>query len=221
MTDRPINLYAHEVRAFLDGRKTQLRRVVKPQPVPFGKSAYGGSRQGWKWKPESLNRSWNDDDADPYNFNPSGIATSAMALLCPFGAPRDTLWGRETWQDTSLDDVTRSLSYRATWRDEEPPEQGWRPSTTMPRWAARILLTLESVRVERLHDITEEDAMAEGMHGFTGLDVFGYDPHGTPGPMLGTTAVGAFKMLWEADHGARSWDANPFVWAATVGRNSE
>ena len=72
------------------------------------------------------------------------------------------LWVSETWQDTSKDDPNHPLVYRATWRDEQPPDGGWRPSIFMPRWASRITLEITDVRVERVQDITEEDAKAEG-----------------------------------------------------------
>jgi hypothetical protein len=251
------------VRAILAGTKTQTRRAIKPQPVPFGKSSYGGTRQGWKWKPESLNRGWNDDDADPYNTR--SLATLALSCECPYGQPGDRLWARETfyqsgrhYQTYPEDDEwrgwsgTRDIFYKA---DGIPPNRGpnawstetneenaarlskhgrapfftdkgnfwWRqfPSIFMPRWASRITLEIESVRVERLQEISEGDAIGEGLQG-----EWSNDGGETPGRRVYFTDVDdegtahgdpreAYRALWESINGTGSWALNPWVWVVT------
>ena len=120
--------------------------------------------------------------------------------FCPHGKTGDRLWVRETFlQDTE------GFIYRADGDFEGNAKilGGWRPSIYMPRWASRILLEVTNVRVERLHDISEEDAIAEGVQitdEYTGCadDI---DSH-----------AHAYKFLWDSTNGKGSWDLNPFVW---------
>jgi hypothetical protein len=202
--ERPIVFAAHEVRAVLKGRKTQARRIVSPQPEYDPFLLEHADRHRW---------------SDGFDFIKS----------CLFGQPGDRLWVRETWaKDIPGCESQSGLSYRADHFD--PKGDGpanpmkWHPSTHMPRWASRIILEITDVRVERLQDIAEADAIAEGMHEFKADGKsfgFGYDPRGTPGPMVSDTATGAFALLWETTNGKKdgcSWDDSPWVWVISFRR---
>ena len=201
MTERPIIFSAPMVRAILDGRKTQTRRVLKPQPVqaagPFSDVLIGGDRH-------------------PYRVG-------------------DTLWVREACRAEELPDGRDGVRYEAdqAWREIEPTREAadeWLtllhygkrrgvrvPSIHMPRWASRITLRVTGVRVERLHDISEQDAIAEGVlvgqlpgcfhSGIGRLDV-----------EWRSTATHAFEHLWESINGPGAWDANPWVAAISFER---
>jgi len=135
MKERPILFSAPMVRAILEGRKSQTRRVIKPQPlnVLF--------HQG-QWIQASCEREPKD-----------------IALVCPYGQPGDQLWVRETWLSLPLG----GLTYRATETCANVGGQ-WRPSIFMPRSASRITLEVTAIRAERVQHITEADALAEGIH---------------------------------------------------------
>ncbi|MGX9240051.1 morphogenetic protein [Pantoea dispersa] len=172
MTERGIIFNAEMVRAVLDGSKTQTRRIMKVQP-------HAGIRNSV--------------------FVKSGFEDGhGKELVCPFGAVGDRLWVRETWARYNIDQNSHDMAYRATTPDDWPKEGRWRPSIHMPRWASRITLEITGVRVERLNDISEDDAKAEGAP--TECCVMG-DKH-----FLG------FRSLWRSIYGANSWQANPWVW---------
>ena len=189
MTDRPILFSALMVRAILAGTKTQTRRVAK-HPLAQNLSYIVDIGKGW----------FGDEEGE-------------VQIRCPYGQPGDRLWVRETWQAVSGNDRARHimthprpdrgwLEYAATPRADEPAYK-WRPSIHMPRWASRITLEVTGVRVERLQDISEADAMAEGVH-YSLLEKIqaGQD----------RWARHAYKKLWESINGPGSWDLNPWVW---------
>lgn len=185
---RPILFSGPMVRALLAGTKTQTRRVVKSQPSDShigGASCY--AEQGeWVW-------------LDGYD----GSIVSRMGR-CPYGAPGDTLWVRETW----LRDIyTGGFQYFA----DHPAPSGpkWKPSIHMPRWASRITLEVTGVRVERLHDISEADARAEGIVPFRD----GHGWHTEEGRHYAGSAIDAYLNLWAEINGEESAKANPFVWS--------
>ncbi|MCS4496240.1 morphogenetic protein [Pantoea sp. B623] len=177
MKECPILLNAEMVRAVLDGGKTQTRRILKVQP-------HAGVRNSV--------------------FVKSGYEDGhGKELVCPFGAVGDRLWVRETWARYNIDQDTHDIAYRATTPDDWPKEGRWRPSIHMPRWASRITLEITGVRVERLQDITNQDAMAEGIG-----HLYAYD-ESQPTPK---DATRRFAELWQSIYGADSWQANPWVW---------
>lgn len=146
----------------------------------------------------------------PYGhlLGPEGVAREFNAktesIRCPLGQPGDRLWVRETWtQNTS-----GVVWYRA---DGHPIADGlWRPSIHMPRWASRITLEMTRVWVERVQDITEEDAMKEGF-------IRELKPDGSVGWGAELVeAMDAFRDTWQSIYG--TWDANPFVWAVEFRR---
>ena len=135
----------------------------------------------------------------------------------PYGKPGDRLWVRETWHDASSSLHSCAL-YRADGTDLHWDK--WTPSIHMPRWASRITLEITSVRVERLQDISEADAQAEGVEDVT-AQVAPRDPEFRfwrryrDGGLNGYTgnAIASYASLWTEINGPGSWDANPWVWA--------
>ena len=201
--ERPILFSAPMVRAILDGRKTVTRRPVKGLKTNFPVVAAADGtplRTGACW-----------DIGGPI-------------LHCPFGKPGERLWVRETWY-CDHDEVMRgpylkpddlnvsearddgTLVYAADGLTPYEADQPvWKPSIHMPRWACRILLEITEVRVERLQDISEEQARVEGVHKQPTTDW--YSVPGIDG--VGTTPRSAFANLWQTTGG--DWDANPWVW---------
>ncbi|HEY4722198.1 MAG TPA: hypothetical protein VII92_10150 [Anaerolineae bacterium] len=189
------------IRAIIEGHKTQTRRIVSQSnldqmerdTLKYGKADYG---------------------------------------ICPYGQRGDRLWVRETWAvfwtesepyvDQSVWDVPHQIEYRADaqtkypgeWPDycgDDPECAKWRPSIHMPRSASRITLEVVRVRVERVQDITEEDAIAEGMQVAEGHMHAPLIPNAV---MIPYTHRDAFNGLWDAINDKRGfgWDTNPWVW---------
>lgn len=204
MKEKPILFSGPMVRVILEGKKTQTRRVVKPQPVyrcdvddPTGITC-----NGWWWtKPNGTGiHSQVSEAALKSTFERS-------LYWCPYGKPDDRLWVRETWAS----DDGRTAFYRA---DGETYNYGlpWKPSIHMPRWASRITLEICSVRVERLQEISGEDLKAEGISG-----LLCYGPACGPACTQERRCEGrkeAFIDLWNSLNAARGfgWETNPYVW---------
>jgi hypothetical protein len=193
--ERPILFSAPMVRAILDGGKTQTRRVAKH---PLAQAAV------------RINSYKGQSEFDC--ILPDG---TGGIIQCPYGKPGDRLWVRETWayerDGTGCPDDTGIL-YRATdpgWDDEETGLR-WRPSIYMPRRASRILLEITDIRVQRLQEISEEDARAEGIDDDAADKVLMMAEamnQREPRPF-----ASAFETLWEDINGTNSWAANPRVW---------
>lgn len=191
MKSRPILFSAPMVRALLDGSKTQTRRVIKPQPDHRGvfepAMAPGiGSRIN-KW----------------------AIRTDIgfKLIKCPYGRIGDLLYVRETidalcgCDATYLADDNRLVDAHPekwdVWRDGRDLKPKTIPSIFMPRWASRLTLEVTNIRAERLHEISENDALAEGCKGnIDGLEL--------PSEQ--------YRDLWKSINGKKSWDVNPWVW---------
>ncbi|MEC7314245.1 hypothetical protein Q5681_19275 [Klebsiella pneumoniae] len=214
MTERGMIFNAEMVRAILDGRKTQTRRVMKVQPE--------SNQLGLLLITDSTKRS----DIGKYHWaesNATGNHVRSKLFSCPFGAAGDRIWVRETF--CPVDDTQyggeKWVDYRATPRYEASHPAGWdsapndaealklRPSIHMPRWASRILLEITDVRVERLNSIHDVDAMREGIQNLTTCS---HADFGIPGVVNAQHPVRAFQLLWESIYGADSWRANPWVW---------
>ena len=172
MKERPILFSAPMVRALLAGMKTQTRRAFK-------------TKNGGVW---------------PNANDLPGIRQ--ILRSCPYGQPGDRLWVRETF--ARIDGQTRpwiETDYKATYThgdrlgDTLGIKKRWTPSIHMPRHASRITLEVTGVRVERLQDISEADAIAEGVY---------TDP--------ACPAYDAYAQLWDEINGLGSWEANPWVW---------
>lgn len=120
--------------------------------------------------------------------------------------PGDRLWVREVWKPVHSGDPSRGARYQA---DVDRDQTIWRTPIHMPRWASRLTLTVTATKIERLQDISEKDALAEGIH---------WDPLAGMYNCSGewrSNIVPGFRALWESLHGAGAWDRNPDVVALT------
>lgn len=193
--ERPIIFSSEMVRAIMDGRKTMTRRIVNPQPPEWKWNTS-------KWSEQCINVR-HDKSERPYY------------VVCPFGKPGDTLWVRESYCPHWFE--TNKHAFKADWTDLSK-ESGfdqpkWKPSIHMPRSAARIFLEITDISVERLHGISQKDALAEGVkHVIDKITGYcGYDyQHG--GYNLMTTPYNGFASLWKSIHSEESWASNPWVW---------
>lgn len=194
MKERPILFSGAMVRALLIGSKTQTRRIVKDLPPwPITAICHDAGGTG-KWMPNGP--------------SPSGTGMAAGHWrLCPYGQPGDRLWVRETFAYLGTN-KRGPHAYRADTDDGERirVDAPWKPSIHMPRAASRILLEIVSVRVERLQNISEKDARAEGAT-IEDRHMAGY----CAGQFL-PPAIRAYRDLWESISGDGSWGANPWVW---------
>ena len=186
--ERPILFSDPMVRALLVGLKTQTRRLLKPQPEKRGCS--------WYWH----DYTWFSDKRRPID-----VYTGGSLQPCPFGAAGSRLWVRETWCQVPCTDGKTYTVYRANW-ENAGCRLRWKSALHMPRAISRINLEITSVRVERLQDISEADALAEGMaalmRGCTRYDGEARD---------------TFQWLWGRINPG-SWNANPWVWVLNFRR---
>jgi hypothetical protein len=234
MAEYPILMNGESVRAILEGRKTQTRRLVRPQPV--------GCFRGWVDRDKGP-RAW-------FNSEPT-----SQESYCPYGQPGDRLWVRETWgyrggswnnhtpkvqnfliayrADKSQITFSRSAETFKSLAKQRPRKideddwdwkdylsrywKSWRSSTHMPRWASRITLEITDVRVQRLQDISEEDAKAEGVKQRSISTWWNYFED-----CYLSSAQQSFSSLRQSINGKNkpgedwdAWDANPWVWAVT------
>lgn len=187
MKERALLMSDPEVQTILDDSRTQFRRVMRPQPDHYP------DRNLWAWK------QWGKASAPTWG---------------PYGTPGDRLWVRETWRDNR----GRAVVYRANGTCGERPYGGrWKPSTQMPRKHSRLTLEVTDVRVERIQDISEADAVAEGaktgesvpalINGKLGTATF-FDPRY------------AFASAWDAVMARKGFPMqdNPWVWVVTFRR---
>ncbi len=218
MTDLPILFSGPMVRSLLAGTKTQTRRVLDPQPVPFmvnGRECEVGLIHIYGDKRPSIT---------------VGRVIPGQRIRWAVG---DRLWVRESWMTTPVYnrrkpiEIPRSAPIFYSADQRELPKTRLRPSIHMPRWVSRISLTVTDLRIERLQDINEDDSLAEGIspervivdvhcasgrhtevwdkrYFFDGCREEGHD-----------SASGAYASLWSSINGKDSWEANPFVVAIT------
>lgn len=214
MKERGMIFNGEMVRAILDGRKTQTRRIMAPQPAD-------DIERGIFPNPEVIG--WKSSLRHKYG--------STTAHFCPYGKPGDRIWVRESFRVHSRATDVATLVYKASernsWTEQTlrvpvavcnkpaTPEK-WTPSLHMPRWASRILLEITDVRVERLNAISEEDARAEGIIDGGCLNCGEPEPCGCANPE--PDATDAFAYLWQSIYGQESWNANPWVWVISFER---
>ena len=210
MADRPIIFSAPMVRALLDGRKTQTRRVLGNSGPGRGRSNIFSAQIGWSdsYVLDPGNANWRERDTPD--------------------APGDRLWVRECWRTASAyDDLSPSqmggeepIRYEAdqtwqTWGWRRPHSTGrHRAARHMSRWASRLTLLVTDVRVQRLQEISEDDARAEGIEPLKSGRGY-YDPTMSHGAVRAghyfTYAKTAFETLWNSIHGPDAWAENPWV----------
>ena len=201
------------VRALLDGRKTQTRRIVKGQEF-WGDAAINARPiDGGLWRIEGATQ------INPWLLDNS---VTFVDVKSPFGQVGDRIWVRETFALSVIDPdggppEDAPENYDVIYREGDQPDGGWtdsagnkisapwKPSLHMPRWASRITLEITDVRIERLHDISEADSIAEGIElTLRGWKSTKYEH------VFYTLPVMAFQDLWESTGG--DWNANPWVW---------
>ncbi len=198
MKEKPILFSTPMVRAILDGRKTQTRRIVKKQPHGAG-----------EWIMQGIN--WLFPNINPY-----------INLKCPYGESGDVLWVRETWNTLTEyvekpDHSVMSIS-DFVYKADDYRFDKWKPSIYMPKEACRIKLLIENIRVEMLKDISGEDAKAEGVYFYgwddaTQDDYKNYLYNDKYGDDWGVQSANeSYITLWESINGKGSWDVNPWVW---------
>ena len=203
MSEKPIVFSGVMVRAVLAGTKTQTRRLVKPQPTRLMPV------EGKPWPMVQVR--WPADHTLLVGKQCSDEFGRLMEVVrCPYGQPGDRLWVRETWQVVKADANPPRVWYRADPGVEDCVAkslvgwQGWRPAIYMPRAACRLVLEVSDVRVERLQEISEADAEAEGCFALGDASC---------------TARYQFECLWDSLNAKRApWASNPFVWVISFRR---
>jgi len=216
--ERPIIFSAEMVRAILEGRKTQTRRPIKPQPPNIkGQQVWPNKDGGWSyWINGSV---WQD-------------------IKCPFYKRGDVLWVKETWKPFRDKKGFLGIRYKGGAKrltghprgvEFYPDDHRWKSPIYMPHWASRITLEITDIRIERVQDITEKDAIAEGA--FEINDNLKQDA-AREALAANKTTVGPidyFRELWDsiyikmkhqesdmgkfsADNTMYLWDQNPWVW---------
>lgn len=203
MVDRPILFSSAMVRALLANRKTQTRRVIKPTSEMDGFTMYPQYLNGERIGSSSDPSFW---DLSEFAVDPAKGLYGSAAPYCP----RDRLYVRETFarlprtayalpKTVDPADPDMAAYYRADFdRSGKPP---WKPGIHMPRWASRLTLTVTDVRVQRLQEISHDDAVAEGV---------GIFPHSM-------SAQKRYRELWDSLNADRGfgWEANPWIVAVT------
>ena len=174
MKERPIIFNTEMVRAILDGRKTQTRRVMNPKPFH-----YDGM---WMWN----KCAWGAVSNVP-----------TPEVMCPYGIAGDRLWVRETFCKTGKAKPIFNIEYKAS---ADHFHCKWISPIHMPKWASRITLEIKNIRVEKIQDISEQDAKAEGVKPLL--------------PVADVRYKAAFQKLWDSINATRgfSWESNPWVW---------
>ena len=208
--ERPLLFKGEMVRAILDNRKTETRRLRSLDTI-------NQNPNDFELKELFLEKI-KKDLVIVARF--TKLSTGELINIpCPYGKTQDLFWVRETWRE-ALSENHECYAYRAnmTYRcgksmpSNDYSTVGWKPSIHMRKAIARIWLECTDIRVERLQDITEEGAIAEGIFKMPGgrgnLDPSQYHSR--------ESAKAVFQHLWMAINGANSWDLNPYVWVVGI-----
>jgi hypothetical protein len=239
MTTHPILFSTPMVQAILEGRKTMTRRIVKPQPSESGVSFMKNPPLDWEqiykepWTPWK----WDTEEGETISKN------------CPYGQNGDILWVKETFyaygvwvkngisktgkQKFKFNDLT-GTDFKYKYVDTKPPRIlkgrydgiGWykRPSIFMPLAASRIFLKINEIKIGRLQDITEEDAIKEGVEKYGPFGEYKGEKHPGGGEMRFRAyqkASRAFQGIWNEINGTESWNSNPWIWVISFERTEK
>lgn len=260
MKERPILFSAPMVQAILAGRKTQTRRIIKPQPkahtFDFASLDAAYPDKPWCWLSYWLDEKGEKLSSDEAGKLHGGWPDCSAQFACPYGQPGDRLWVRETWRpyswrpnqltlqlaadgkiiDVELPDTNAAENWldriceqssnefskaecdqdgdgNFSWDGESNNPIKWHPSIFMPRWASRLTLEITEVRVQRLQEISEVDAQAEGAKG--GCTNCGEEPCSHDCFIHMPDYREGFANIWMGINGEQSWYANPWTWALT------
>ena len=206
MNNKPILFSTPMVQAIIEGRKTQTRRIVKPQPPEYARLT---SYHPVDYMAERFRNkiSWFIEEAgDLWPCN------TEDAIKNPYVPVGGYLWVRETWAP-----LTKGYAYKADPFINSSPSGKWHPSIHMPKAASRITLLVKGIRVEKLQDISEEDAIDEGIERVGGdASVSPWRNYRISEPSVKSLHCSApsrsFMALWESINGQGSWSVNPWVW---------
>jgi len=198
----PILFSTPMVQALQAGTKTQTRRVVK-----FSKKAIYNLSEGESYELTRMQDGYADGTRPVFG---SDDEPNLFSVPCPYGAPGDILWVRETWAELKGGHNEVWIEYKADGLDNhgDSGDWDWKPSIFMPKTACRLFLKVKSIRVERLQSITEADAVAEGLEKWLDGNFKAY----TKDAGKFENAVPAYRSLWQSINGPGSWEANPYVW---------
>lgn len=223
MKEYPILFSAPMIRAILNGSKTQTRRIMHKNQPPVDAVQFIGA---------------DNKPTGEFGLCLEHKRVIDKHVICPLGYIGDQLWVREAWRVSDLfnDFAPRDLPVGVIASFEADDGDGLsgklRPSIFMPRWASRIDLRITQVGVEKLQDISDEDALAEGIVkvycGVTGADIYAHfgaiavnseaEKIMVDVNFIAETAKKAFEKLWVSINGQKSWDANPWVWGVEFER---
>ncbi|WP_151744530.1 hypothetical protein [Acinetobacter calcoaceticus] len=226
MKERPIIFNTTMVKAIIEGRKTQTRRLVKPQPKFFK-----GNAGGHWWRcthVQSMIR------VEEELQNPGEYYEGFIDEVNPFGKKGDRLWVRETFcyghidefdaehpderelfidQDNDLKHLHTPIHKEWCLREGISIEEVlWKPSIHMPRSASRILIEITKIRIEQLNQISSHDAVQEGLLKLPASGRYVINQGDQYFGAVSTNPTEVFKWMWESIYGSRAWELNPWVW---------
>lgn len=209
---RPILFNTEMVQATLDDRKNQTRRMKKLDTF--------NSSPNW-WRYDGLDV----EDSNTHYFEALSHQKEPLEqykdILCPYGKKGDILWVRETFEIVPVQtapvnafksEIEMKVNYKA---DQAEAFNKWKPSIFMPKEACRIFLEITDISIERLQDISHEDAIGEGIEKYGPFDEYKGSLHPNGGKMRYRaygSPIRAFQDLWTTINGSDSWNKNPWVW---------
>lgn len=222
----PILFSADMVRAILQSRKTQTRRLIKYGDIKINPEWFASIYPdgGGNWV------AWSHDMPGTAEFTKKAYP-NGEGFICPYGHPGDRLWVRETYQhaacfESNLEEYAYAADYSDLNEVRKLANVKWRPSIHMPRAASRITLDVRSIQPQRLHDISPADAIAEGIDSFRPVpgdgppetlyrDYLADEKFKTGQPVRKypfTSPIESYRTLWQKINGPQSWGLNPWVW---------
>lgn len=221
-----IIMNTDEVKAILDGRKTEIRRVIKPQPKARLCYLFAGhGSKKWSYPNKNAWKIWGEDYKLPDNLTEEDKGM----LWTPPCHTDDILYVKETWHTYTKRvgegegcRIQEFYGYKASISNSEDAEEPWKSSIYMPREAARLFLKVKNVRVERLQGMPHDGAMKEGIHYDECPDGFTWKAH-TDRVNCYVSPMSAMKAFWnskikKSDLGLYGWDVNPWVWVIVFER---